>query len=273
MKKLLSVETLESLNRTFSACSHYAQSVIITHSQLIIHHTPPSLHVHFKTLKNCSRCCNLHILSNFQGNNLLQTHLLFKMIFGPLDKKLLRKHWIICFSFLTSVLCTNHCCLWLSLLQLSGLSPGDNQTPGLLLAPGVRWGQTPINQLTPWDTDEPPAKQHRDGEPTGNESPTRHFHKSTTCIYKLQLRWVYRVVYHQYASVQQMYICVGFSITRYTPLSHGWLHPHLMVMRHSALQKVQLQYVSQVCVLYTCNHEWYAYQYIQVKYHQANSAI
>uniref|UniRef100_A0A3Q2PXV1 Kelch like family member 29 n=1 Tax=Fundulus heteroclitus TaxID=8078 RepID=A0A3Q2PXV1_FUNHE len=50
---------------------------------------------------------------------------------------------------------------------VSGLSPGDNQTPGLLLAPGVRWGQTPINQLTPWDTDEPPAKQHRDGEPTG----------------------------------------------------------------------------------------------------------
>uniref|UniRef100_A0A8C2ZR61 Kelch like family member 29 n=1 Tax=Cyclopterus lumpus TaxID=8103 RepID=A0A8C2ZR61_CYCLU len=51
--------------------------------------------------------------------------------------------------------------------KVSGLSPGDGQTPGLLLAPGVRWGQTPINQLTPWDTDEPPAKQHRDSEPTG----------------------------------------------------------------------------------------------------------
>ncbi|XP_056284082.1 kelch-like protein 29 isoform X3 [Pseudoliparis swirei] len=52
-------------------------------------------------------------------------------------------------------------------MEVSGLSPGDGQTPGLLLAPGVRWGQTPINQLTPWDTDEPPAKQHRDNEPTG----------------------------------------------------------------------------------------------------------
>ncbi|KAF6732169.1 Kelch-like protein 29, partial [Oryzias melastigma] len=51
--------------------------------------------------------------------------------------------------------------------KVSGLSPGDGQTPGLLLAPGVRWGQTPINQLTPWDTDEPPAKQHRDGDPSG----------------------------------------------------------------------------------------------------------
>ncbi|KAM9840008.1 kelch-like protein 29 [Aulostomus maculatus] len=50
--------------------------------------------------------------------------------------------------------------------KVSGLSPGDNQTPGLLLAPGVRWGQTPINQLTPWDTDEPPSKQHRDSEAT-----------------------------------------------------------------------------------------------------------
>lgn len=60
-----------------------------------------------------------------------------------------------------------------SFLQVSGLSPADNQTPGLLLAPGVRWGQTPINQLTPWDTDEPPAKQHRDSEPTGNESHTQ----------------------------------------------------------------------------------------------------
>uniref|UniRef100_H2SPF8 Kelch like family member 29 n=1 Tax=Takifugu rubripes TaxID=31033 RepID=H2SPF8_TAKRU len=48
-------------------------------------------------------------------------------------------------------------------LQVSG----DSQSSGLLLAPGVRWGQTPINQLTPWDTDEPPAKQHRDGEPGG----------------------------------------------------------------------------------------------------------
>uniref|UniRef100_A0A3Q2XFF3 Kelch like family member 29 n=1 Tax=Hippocampus comes TaxID=109280 RepID=A0A3Q2XFF3_HIPCM len=48
------------------------------------------------------------------------------------------------------------------------VSPGDNQSSGLLLAPGVRWGQTPINQLTPWDTDEPPSKLHRDGEATGN---------------------------------------------------------------------------------------------------------
>ncbi|XP_062415464.1 kelch-like protein 29 [Pungitius pungitius] len=52
--------------------------------------------------------------------------------------------------------------------KVSGLSPGDGQPPpGLLLAPGVRWGQTPINQLTPWDTDEPPAKQHRGGEAAG----------------------------------------------------------------------------------------------------------
>lgn len=72
--------------------------------------------------------------------------------------------------------CSNH---WhcFSVPQVSGLSPGDSQTPGLLLAPGVRWGQTPINQLTPWDTDEPPAKQHRDSDPTGNESHTNIYIK------------------------------------------------------------------------------------------------
>uniref|UniRef100_A0A8C7GCP8 Kelch like family member 29 n=1 Tax=Oncorhynchus kisutch TaxID=8019 RepID=A0A8C7GCP8_ONCKI len=54
------------------------------------------------------------------------------------------------------------CCSLSSLSQVSGVSPGEreSQAPGLLLAPGVRWGQTPINQLTPWETDEPPAKQH-----------------------------------------------------------------------------------------------------------------
>uniref|UniRef100_A0A3Q3VST7 BTB domain-containing protein n=1 Tax=Mola mola TaxID=94237 RepID=A0A3Q3VST7_MOLML len=61
--------------------------------------------------------------------------------------------------------------LFIALLQVSGLSPGDSQTPGLLLAPGMRWGQTPINQLTPWDTDEPPAKQLRDSD-AGNPGPT-----------------------------------------------------------------------------------------------------
>ncbi|XP_041661228.1 kelch-like protein 29 [Cheilinus undulatus] len=52
-------------------------------------------------------------------------------------------------------------------VKVSGVSPVDTQSSGLLMAPGVRWGQTPINQLTPWDTDEPPAKQHRDSEPSG----------------------------------------------------------------------------------------------------------
>lgn len=52
-------------------------------------------------------------------------------------------------------------------LQPAGLSPGENQTPALLLAPGLRWGQTPINQSTPWDTDEPPVKQHRENDTSG----------------------------------------------------------------------------------------------------------
>uniref|UniRef100_A0A8C2DKL8 Kelch-like family member 29 n=1 Tax=Cyprinus carpio TaxID=7962 RepID=A0A8C2DKL8_CYPCA len=52
-------------------------------------------------------------------------------------------------------------------LAAAGLSPGETQTPSLLLAPGVRWGQTPINQSTPWETDEPPTKQHRESDTAG----------------------------------------------------------------------------------------------------------
>ncbi|XP_075353960.1 kelch-like protein 29 isoform X5 [Mycteria americana] len=42
------------------------------------------------------------------------------------------------------------------------ISKTENQPQGL--ATSVRWGQTPINQSTPWDTDEPPSKQMRENE-------------------------------------------------------------------------------------------------------------
>ncbi|KAG8124324.1 hypothetical protein E2320_019805, partial [Naja naja] len=45
------------------------------------------------------------------------------------------------------------------------VSKTDNQPQGL--ATSVRWGQTPINQSTPWDTDEPPSKQMRETENPG----------------------------------------------------------------------------------------------------------
>ncbi|XP_035278462.1 kelch-like protein 29 [Anguilla anguilla] len=53
--------------------------------------------------------------------------------------------------------------------KVSGLSPGEGQgqPQGQVLAGGVRWGQTPINQSTPWETDEPPGKQRRDNDSTG----------------------------------------------------------------------------------------------------------
>uniref|UniRef100_A0A3Q3KSN2 Kelch-like family member 29 n=1 Tax=Labrus bergylta TaxID=56723 RepID=A0A3Q3KSN2_9LABR len=53
---------------------------------------------------------------------------------------------------------------------VSGVSSGDKKSAGLKLASRLRWGQTLINQLTPWDTDELPDKQHRDSQPSGNES-------------------------------------------------------------------------------------------------------
>lgn len=49
--------------------------------------------------------------------------------------------------------------------QAPGISKADNQTQGLTTS--IRWGQTPINQSTPWDTDEPPSKQMRESDNPG----------------------------------------------------------------------------------------------------------
>ncbi|XP_049997936.1 kelch-like protein 29 isoform X1 [Alexandromys fortis] len=46
-----------------------------------------------------------------------------------------------------------------------GISKADNQSQGLTTS--IRWGQTPINQSTPWDTDEPPSKQMRESDNPG----------------------------------------------------------------------------------------------------------
>ncbi|KAI1895906.1 hypothetical protein AGOR_G00111580 [Albula goreensis] len=51
--------------------------------------------------------------------------------------------------------------------KVSTLLPGNSQNPGQILAPPNRWGQTPINQSTPWETDEPPAKQIRENDSSG----------------------------------------------------------------------------------------------------------
>ncbi|XP_038656114.1 kelch-like protein 29 isoform X1 [Scyliorhinus canicula] len=52
----------------------------------------------------------------------------------------------------------------------SSISKIDSQTQGQMLSKSVRWGQTPINQSTPWDTDEPPSKQMREIENAGPPS-------------------------------------------------------------------------------------------------------
>ncbi|KAL7862215.1 hypothetical protein SRHO_G00136560 [Serrasalmus rhombeus] len=54
-----------------------------------------------------------------------------------------------------------------STAKVSAHAVGENQTAGPALAPSIRWGQTPINQSTPWDTDEPPTKQMREKDNTG----------------------------------------------------------------------------------------------------------
>ncbi|XP_054976077.1 kelch-like protein 29 isoform X2 [Sorex araneus] len=46
-----------------------------------------------------------------------------------------------------------------------GISKADNPAQGLTTS--IRWGQTPINQSTPWDTEEPPSKQMRESDNPG----------------------------------------------------------------------------------------------------------
>ncbi|XP_028928104.1 kelch-like protein 29 [Ornithorhynchus anatinus] len=52
-----------------------------------------------------------------------------------------------------------------STTKAPGICKTENQPQGL--ATSVRWGQTPINQSTPWDTEEPPSKQMRETENPG----------------------------------------------------------------------------------------------------------
>lgn len=54
--------------------------------------------------------------------------------------------------------------------QAPGISKADSQSQGLTTS--IRWGQTPINQATPWDTDEPPSKQMRE-----SDNPGVYFHR------------------------------------------------------------------------------------------------
>ncbi|XP_029114066.1 kelch-like protein 29 isoform X1 [Scleropages formosus] len=54
-----------------------------------------------------------------------------------------------------------------STTKVTGLPTSESQTQGQILASGIRWGQTPIDQTTPWDTDEPPAKQLRENSSMG----------------------------------------------------------------------------------------------------------
>lgn len=63
--------------------------------------------------------------------------------------------------------------------QAPGISKADNQSQGL--ATSIRWGQTPINQSTPWDTDEPPSKQMRESDNPGVYFVSKQGHLPAGC--------------------------------------------------------------------------------------------
>ncbi|XP_043918680.1 kelch-like protein 29 [Protopterus annectens] len=57
-----------------------------------------------------------------------------------------------------------------SAIKNRGISKTNGQIPGHMLATSVRWGQTPVNQSTPWEIDEPPSKQMREADNPGTAS-------------------------------------------------------------------------------------------------------
>ncbi|KAG9282867.1 kelch-like protein 29 [Astyanax mexicanus] len=119
-------------------------------------------------------------------------------------------------------------------VKAAGLSPGENQTPGLLLAPGVRWGQTPINQSTPWETDEPPAKQHRESDATGPPWVPPVVAVSQPSLLAHSYGMPQPPVYSQGVSVQSPVIGVTPAIQTPVVPHHPLMTAHFQVPPHSA---------------------------------------
>ncbi|XP_017539178.1 kelch-like protein 29 [Pygocentrus nattereri] len=119
-------------------------------------------------------------------------------------------------------------------VKAAGLSPGENQTPGLLLAPGVRWGQTPINQSTPWETDEPPAKQHRESDATGPPWVPPVVAVSQPSLLAHSYGMPQPPAYSQGVSVQSPVIGVTPAIQTPVPPHHPLMTAHFQVTPHSS---------------------------------------
>ncbi|XP_030628655.1 kelch-like protein 29 [Chanos chanos] len=119
-------------------------------------------------------------------------------------------------------------------VKAAGLSPGENQTPGLLLAPGVRWGQTPINQSTPWETDEPPVKQHRESDASGPPWVPPVVAVSQSSLLSHSYGLPQPPAYSQGVSVQSPVIGVTPAIQTPVPPHHPLMTAHFQLPPHSS---------------------------------------
>ncbi|XP_065112412.1 kelch-like protein 29 [Paramisgurnus dabryanus] len=135
-------------------------------------------------------------------------------------------------------------------VKASGLSPGENQTQSLLLAPGVRWGQTPINQTTPWETDEPPNKQHRENDTTGPAWVPPVVAVSQPSLLAHSYGMPQPAIYSQGASVQSPIIGVTPAIQTPVPPHHPLMAAHFQLPPVSSQQAGSL-------VLSLQNHSHY----------------
>uniref|UniRef100_A0A4W4F6D1 BTB domain-containing protein n=1 Tax=Electrophorus electricus TaxID=8005 RepID=A0A4W4F6D1_ELEEL len=106
-----------------------------------------------------------------------------------------------------------------------GLIPPTHCSPGVCLA-SVRWGQTPINQSTPWDTDEPPTKQMREKDTTGPLWPPAVASVSQANVLAPTYGMPQAPAYSQGVTVQAPIMGVTPTLQNPVPPPHPLLHTH-----------------------------------------------
>ncbi|XP_023694861.1 kelch-like protein 29 isoform X1 [Paramormyrops kingsleyae] len=113
-----------------------------------------------------------------------------------------------------------------STAKLSGLSMSESQPQGQILAPGIRWGQTPIDQSTPWETDEPPAKQMRESSSAGQLWPPPVAAASQPSLLAHTYGMPQAPVYSQGVTVQAPAIGVKPALQTPVPSPHPLMPAH-----------------------------------------------
>nr|XP_006007670.1 PREDICTED: kelch-like protein 29 [Latimeria chalumnae] len=136
--------------------------------------------------------------------------------------------------------------------ETSGISKIDSHTQGQLLATSVRWGQTPINQSTPWDTDEPPSKQMREKGTTPWVTPVAAVSQPTLIAHTYGM--AQPPVFSQAVNVQAPVIGVTPTMPPPVPPQHPLMTAHYQLQQQPSQPLTNMVVNLQSQPLYTNGH-------------------